>query len=212
MVAFHYDPLPLHHTYTEYIHEIGSRAHAKLQWHEVVMIAFCLHHSCMKMLCYVWKAPSKHWTGMAWMEYQIRKLPYGVHRQLARILDAPGNSDWRAVIAVIPGDHYGPYEVGHRERGEWGGRMGKGGGGGGGGGGVGEGDRSGKGIISTKKRERIGICRIMCTLAPWNHCRFQGAEVHMSQEMQLPYNWLQFRRVLYVLIHVCVQKPGGFCQ
>lgn len=42
---------------------------------------------------------------------QIRKLPYRIHLELSRLLDIPGEKDWRSLIAVLPDGMYTTNQV-----------------------------------------------------------------------------------------------------
>ena len=42
---------------------------------------------------------------------QIRKLPYRIHRELSRLLDIPGDKDWKALVAVLPDGMYSRDQV-----------------------------------------------------------------------------------------------------
>ena len=48
---------------------------------------------------------------MAYMEMQIRKLPYGIQKKLADQLDMIGPRDWKALISVMPSKLYSPEQV-----------------------------------------------------------------------------------------------------
>ena len=37
---------------------------------------------------------------------QIRKLPYRIHRELSKLLDTPGDKDWKALVSVLPDGMY----------------------------------------------------------------------------------------------------------
>ena len=51
---------------------------------------------------------------MAYVDLQIRKLPYKIQRKLADILDIPGIMDWRALISEMPENAYTPIQVGQQ--------------------------------------------------------------------------------------------------
>ena len=48
---------------------------------------------------------------MAYMEMQIRKLPYGIQKKLADQLDMIAPRDWKALISVMPSKLYSPEQV-----------------------------------------------------------------------------------------------------
>ena len=48
---------------------------------------------------------------MAYMDKQIRRLPYGIQKKLADLLDMPGPRNWKALISVMPDNVYTPEEV-----------------------------------------------------------------------------------------------------
>ena len=52
-----------------------------------------------------------NWATMAYMEMQIRKLPYGIQKKLADQLDMIGPRDWKALISVMPSKLYSPEQV-----------------------------------------------------------------------------------------------------
>ena len=37
---------------------------------------------------------------------QIRNLPYRIYRELSRLLDTPGDRDWKALVSVLPDGMY----------------------------------------------------------------------------------------------------------
>ncbi|XP_065672502.1 mucosa-associated lymphoid tissue lymphoma translocation protein 1 isoform X4 [Hydra vulgaris] len=47
---------------------------------------------------------------------QIRKLPYRILRDIAALLDIPGNRDWKALIAQMPDNKYTPAQISMFER------------------------------------------------------------------------------------------------
>lgn len=49
---------------------------------------------------------------MAYMGYQIRKLPYGILKSLSDQLNIPGPRDWKNLISVMPSDMYTSTQVG----------------------------------------------------------------------------------------------------
>ena len=50
---------------------------------------------------------------MAYMELQIRKLPYGILKKLADQLDmeSDGARDWKALVSVMPSTMYSREQV-----------------------------------------------------------------------------------------------------
>ena len=48
---------------------------------------------------------------MAYMDLQIRRLPYGILKKLGGLLDVPGPRDWKALISVMPNNTYRSDEV-----------------------------------------------------------------------------------------------------
>lgn len=48
---------------------------------------------------------------MAYKNKQIRELPYGVLYKLAKLLDIPGPTNWKALIGVMPSNAYKPEDV-----------------------------------------------------------------------------------------------------
>ncbi|XP_068726195.1 uncharacterized protein [Montipora capricornis] len=49
---------------------------------------------------------------MAYLGYQIRKLPYGILKSLSDQLNIPGPRDWKSLISVMPSDTYTTMQVG----------------------------------------------------------------------------------------------------
>ena len=42
---------------------------------------------------------------------QIRNLPYRIYRELSRLLDTPGDKDWKAFVSVLPDGMYARKQV-----------------------------------------------------------------------------------------------------
>jgi len=48
---------------------------------------------------------------MAYLDKQIRALPYGILSKLADQLDVPGPRSWKALIVAMPSNAYKPEQV-----------------------------------------------------------------------------------------------------
>ena len=48
---------------------------------------------------------------MAYLDKQIRQLPYSTHARLSSLLDMNGPRNWKALIGVMPANAYSIEEV-----------------------------------------------------------------------------------------------------